>query len=41
MSGARTTADCQPIGQHGGVHRANTCGTDTIKVDTIILKETI
>jgi hypothetical protein len=41
MSGARTTADCQPIGQHGGVHRANTRGADTIEVDTIVLEETI
>ena len=41
MSGARPPADYQSVGQHGGVHRANTRGADTIKIDTFILKETI
>jgi hypothetical protein len=41
MSGTRATADCQPVSQRGGVHRANTRGADTIEVDTIVLEETI
>ena len=39
--GARATADCQPVSQHGGVHRANARGADPIEVDTFVLKETI
>jgi hypothetical protein len=41
MSGARATADCQPVGHHGGVHRANARGADAVEVDTFVLKETI
>src|SRR5882672_5801151 len=41
MSGARATADCQSVGQHGSVHRANARGADAVEVDTFVLKETI
>lgn len=41
MSCARAPADCKPVSQYRGVHRASTRGADAVEVDTLVFKEPI